>query len=102
MDAFLDWGAGVCLLAGEEIVAEAYAPYIGRDTAEVGAVTAEGHRGRGDAGIATALLAEQFADRHLALYWSCDDDNKASISVAEKLGFRGKRAFEMLLYRARP
>ena len=102
VDAFLETGLGLCLMAGDEILCEAYAPFIGRRTAEVGVVTAEGHRGRGLAAIAVAFLAESLARLDLSLYWSCDVENTASIKVAEKLGFGSPRLYAMLLYRPLP
>lgn len=102
VDAFLETGLGVCLLAGDEIVSEAYAPFVGRRTAEVGVVTAEGQRGRGLAAVTVAFLAQSLADHDLELYWSCDAENTASIRVAEKLGFASPRSYAMLLYRPLP
>ena len=102
VDAFLETGLGLCLMAGDEILCEAYAPFIGRRTAEVGVVTAEGHRGRGLAAIAVAFLAESLSHRDLRLYWSCDAENTASIRIAEKLGLDNRRPYEMLLYRPLP
>jgi GNAT superfamily N-acetyltransferase len=98
-EAFLEHAFGLCLMRGDEIVAEAYAPFIGNRVAEVGVVTAEAHRGRGYASIAIAFLAEQLNARGLAMYWSCDADNTASIRVAKKVGFGAPRPFQLLLYR---
>ena len=98
-EAFLEHGLGLCLLRDDEILAEAYAPFIGRGVAEVGVVTAEAHRGRGLAATAIAWLALPLVERDLAMYWSCDSDNEASIRVAGKLGFGPARPFEIRLYR---
>lgn len=97
--AFLQTGIGVCLMVGDEIVAEGYAPYIGRGSAEVGVVTSEEQRGRGYATIVAAFLAAIVGEQDLAMYWSCDADNAASIRVAEKLGFQDPKSFALLLYR---
>lgn len=102
VDAFIETGIGLCLMAGDEILSEAYAPFVGRRSAEVGVITAEGHRGSGLAAIAVAFLAERLAHRDLGLYWSCDSANTASIRVAEKLGLASPRPYAMLLYRALP
>jgi RimJ/RimL family protein N-acetyltransferase len=99
-EQFLRTGLGACLLLGDEIVAEAYAPYIGPGSAEVGVVTPERHRGQGYATLAVASLGAMLAARGLAMYWSCDADNDPSIRVAEKLGFVDRRPFTMALYRA--
>ena len=99
IEAFLEHGVGLCLLRDDEILAEAYAPFIGRGIAEVGVVTAEAHRGQGLAAIAIAWLAATLADRGLTLYWSCDTSNEASVRVAAKLGFGAARPFGIHLYR---
>jgi hypothetical protein len=96
--AFLQTGTGVCLADGNEIVAEGYAPYAGRGSAEVGVVTSEDQRGRGYATIVAAFLAAALAERELAMYWSCDADNAASIRVAEKLGFQHPKSYALLMY----
>jgi predicted GNAT family acetyltransferase len=102
VEAFLETGLGLCLIDGDEIVCEAYAPFLGRRSAEVGVVTPEAYRVRGLAAIAVAFLAERLAGQGLGLYWSCDAENTASIRVAEKLGFVGARRYAMLLYRQLP
>ncbi len=99
IDAFLEHGVGLCLMREDEILAEAYAPFIGGGVAEVGVVTSEAHRGQGLASIAIAWLAEILAERGLAMYWSCDTDNEASVRVAGKLDFGPARPFGILLYR---
>ena len=99
IDAFLEHGIGLCLMREDEILAEAYAPFIGGGVAEVGVVTSEAHRGQGLASIAIAWLAVALAERGLAMYWSCDTDNEASVRVAGKLGFGPARPFGILLYR---
>jgi hypothetical protein len=101
-ESFLEHAFGLCLMRGDEIVAEAYAPFIGNGVAEVGVVTSEAHRGHGYAPIAVAFLAQALADRALAMYWSCDADNVASIRVAGKVGFGPARPFQLLLYRPLP
>ena len=98
-EAFFRGATGLCLLAGDTIVAEAYAPYVGRGSAEVGVVTPESERGRGYATIAAAFLSAALAERSIAMYWSCDADNGPSIRVAEKLGFEQRRSFSILMYR---
>jgi len=98
-EAFLTNGLGLCLMRGDEILAEAYAPFIGHGMAEVGVVTAEAHRGHGLAAIAIAWLMVPVDERGLTAYWSCDDTNEASIRVAGKVGFGPPRPFGLWLYR---
>lgn len=99
VEAFLRDAFGLCLMRGNDILSEAYAPFVGRTIAEVGVVTPEAHRGHGLAAVAIAFLAERVGDRGLSMYWSCDADNLASVRVAEKSGFGAAQPFQMLLYR---
>ncbi len=98
-DAFLANAFGLCLMRDDEILAEAYAPFIGRGVAEIGVVTAEAHRRKGLAAIAVAWLMVPIAERGLAAYWSCNTTNEASIRVAQKVGFGAPRPFGIRLYR---
>jgi GNAT superfamily N-acetyltransferase len=98
-DGFLANAFGLCLMRGDDILAEAYAPFIGRGVAEVGVVTAEAHRGQGLAAVAIAWLMVPVAEHGLAAYWSCDTTNEASIRVARKVGFGTPKPFGLWLYR---
>lgn len=100
LENFLANAAGLCLMDGETIVAEAYASSFGWHDAEIGVLTRAGHRGRGCAPIACAYLIELCEARGYSAYWSCDADNLPSIRVAEKLGFRQRRAYAFYEYGA--
>ena len=86
------------MMRGDEILVEAYISSFGETQAEIGAVTPETYRGRGYAPIACAYLIRICEWRGYGAYWSCDVDNKASIRVAEKLGFRQERVYQVLEY----
>ena len=95
---FLTHGIGICILRGEDIVVEAYASSLGRERAEIGAITHEEFRGQGYAPIACAFLIETCEKRGYQAYWSCDADHKASVRVAEKLGFQYERPYQIYEY----
>ncbi len=97
-DNFLVNGIGFCLMQGDEIIVEAYASALGETQAEIGAITHEAHRGRGYAPITCSYLIRECAQRGYGAYWSCDVDNPASIRVAQKLGFRQQRAYQIFEY----
>jgi len=99
LDNFLAHGLGICLMRGDEIITEAYAPFWGVRQAEIGVVTNEAHRGHGFAAMACARLIRLCRERGAEPYWSCDADNIASIRSARKLGFQGEREYEIRLYR---
>ena len=96
--AFLRQGFGVVLLRGEEILSEAYAAFRGNRIAEIGAVTAEPHRGKGYATMTTAALIEECQARDLAPRWTCNEANAASVAVARHLGFAAERKYWIHVY----
>jgi GNAT superfamily N-acetyltransferase len=99
---FLANGIGLCLMQGEEIISEAYASALGDQYAEIGGITREDYRGRGYAPIACAYLIEASERRGYQAYWSCDADHTASIRVAQKLGFRQEKNYDIFEYRSSP
>ena len=97
-DNFLRHGIGICLLKRNEIIVEAYASALGRTSAEIGAITREVYRGQGYAPIACAYLIEVVEKQGYQAYWSCDAEHRASIRVAQKLGFQQERAYRIYEY----
>jgi GNAT superfamily N-acetyltransferase len=100
LENFLAQGFGVCLLNGDEIISEAYAPFWGEAEVEIGVVTHAAHQGRGYAALTCAHLVQECRRRGAEPYWSCEIDNLASAKLARKLGFTGERRYELRLYRA--
>jgi RimJ/RimL family protein N-acetyltransferase len=98
MSSFLEHGMGLCMMRESEIVAEAYASSLGKTIAEIGAITREVYRGLGFAPIASAYLIEACEQRGYHATWSCDANHKASIRVAQKLGFQCERAYTIYEY----
>ncbi len=98
VDNFLANGIGLCLMRGSEIIVEAYVSSLGETRAEIGAVTREAYRGRGYAPITCAYLIQTCERRGYRAYWSCDADNRASVRVAHKLGFRQNKPYQILEY----
>lgn len=95
---FIKNGIGFCVTRQSEIVAEAYAPFFGEQTAELGVVTNEKYRGQGLATIVCSQLIETCKEKGFKSYWSCNKDNCASIKVAKKLGFTGEKEYKLLVY----
>ncbi len=98
LDNFLDHGLGVCLMRGDEILSEAYASALGRDLAEIGAVTREAHRRRGYALLASSFLIELCRTKGYGVYWSCDAENEASAGLARRLGFAAETRYSEYEY----
>lgn len=96
--SFLKHGIGLCLMRENEIIVEAYASALGKTRAEIGAITREAYRRRGYASIACAYLIQTCENQGYQAYWSCDADHQASIRVAQKLGFRQARGYQIFEY----
>jgi len=99
LDNFLAHGLGICLMRGNDIITEAYVPYWGMRQVEIGVVTNEAQRGHGYAAITCAHLIQTCRQRGFEPYWSCDADNKASVTLARKLCFQHDREYEIRMYR---
>jgi RimJ/RimL family protein N-acetyltransferase len=99
LDNFLGHGLAICLMHGDDIVTEAFAPFWGTREVEIGVVTNEARRGHGYAAATCAHLIQLCRRRGFEPYWSCDADNRASISLARKLGFRNEGEYEIRMYR---
>lgn len=96
---FLAHGFGICLMQGDEIISEAYAPFVGTNQIEIGSVTKDKQRGHGYASITCAALILLCREQGSEPYWSCDADNLASAKLARKLGFQQEHPYEIELYR---
>jgi RimJ/RimL family protein N-acetyltransferase len=81
------WGA----LAGDALVSVACVFFMGDHQEELGVVTEPAYRGRGLSVACTTCLCADVFDRGRRPRWSTSPDNRASLRVAEKLGFAVKR-----------
>jgi RimJ/RimL family protein N-acetyltransferase len=97
-ESFIRDGLGFCLMNGREILCEVYAIYWGIDTAEIGVITNEEHRGQGYATLTCAHLVRACEKRGYRTTWTCRPNNPASAAVARRLGHRRERTFTMLRY----
>jgi RimJ/RimL family protein N-acetyltransferase len=92
--AFLERGLGFCLMAGDEIICEAYAGKAINGTRELGATTKEQYRGRGYATITCAHLIHACELAGARTYWNCATTNLASVAIARKLGYQTEKEFQ--------
>jgi len=99
LDNFLVYGLGICLMRGNDIITEVYAPFWGLDQVEISVVTNQAYRRRGYATTACAQLIRLCRERGFEPYWSCEAFNIAALNLAARLGFRGERDYEIRLYR---
>ena len=99
-ESFFQHGFGLSLVSGNAVVAEAYAPLLARGTMEIGVITAEDHRGRGYATYIAASVIERCLELGRSVAWSCETDNPASVAIAAKLGFQGRRTYPVYAFRS--
>lgn len=86
-DDFLVTGFGHCLLLERAIASWCLTVYASAGEVEFGVATAPTHRSRGYATLVAAACVDEAHDRRLTPHWQCWEDNKASVAVAEKVGF---------------
>ncbi|HJZ49449.1 MAG TPA: GNAT family N-acetyltransferase [Roseiflexaceae bacterium] len=65
--------------------------FVGRLYEEIGVVTEAAYRGQGLSVACADALCQDIERRGKQASWSTSPDNRASIRVAEKLGFRFER-----------
>jgi len=99
-EGFLRYGFGISLCRGDEVLAEGYAPLLGRSTMEIGVMTVEAHRGNGYATRVSAHVIDQCLARRFSVAWSCETDNPTSAAIARRLGFQNERTYPVLVYRS--
>jgi predicted GNAT family acetyltransferase len=81
------WGA----LVHAQLAAVACSFFVGSGFEEVGVVTEAAYRGQGLSVACADALCQDIERRAKQASWSTSPDNRASIRVAEKLGFRFAR-----------
>ncbi len=99
-EGFLRSGFGISLCRGDEVLAEGYAPLLGRSTMEIGVMTVEAHRGNGYATRVAAHVIDRCLKTGLSVAWSCETDNPTSAAIARRLGFQNERTYPVLVYRS--
>ncbi|KQC14654.1 MAG: hypothetical protein APR63_05335 [Desulfuromonas sp. SDB] len=97
---YLEQSIGFVLLDGKHIVSEAHSFFWGDTTVEIGVITSEKYIGLGYASIVSAHLIRACEDRGYSTYWSCNQDNPASIAVARKLGYQIEKYYSNAYYPA--
>jgi len=98
LERYFEFGYGICLLHGDDVVSEAYAAFVADGRVEAVVGTVESFRGRGLASIASAYLAEEARERGHELAWNCLVENVASLKTARRLGFRIERPYQEIYY----
>lgn len=98
-EGFARFGFGAAVVTEhDEIASVAYTIGVSSREVNLGVGTAEVHRRRGLATLASAACVVQALDRGLRPTWDCDDLNPASADLARKLGFTEQPSFVELAF----
>ncbi len=98
LENFLEKGIAVCILHGNEPVAEAYADMDILGFREIGISTQPAYRKQGFAAIACARLIQLCEETGSRAYWDCVKLNAGSAALARKLGFQNQRTYRLLAW----
>ena len=93
---FLRYGIGYALCKGSDIVSEAYASE-GGGYAEIGVITHPNHKRKGYATLIVSHLINECKKSQIIPQWSCNVDNRASLSTGLKMGFQIDRHYTLLV-----
>jgi RimJ/RimL family protein N-acetyltransferase len=92
---FSENGLGICIMDGENIVAECVSIFHSGKTAEIDIITNPNYRGRGLGTIVGQEFIKQCLAENVLPAWDCDNDNKSSKVLANKLGFSNEEDYAL-------
>jgi hypothetical protein len=95
LDQALNWGYGLCLLRGDELLCETFAGPAASGVIEIGVETHPHHMRKGYAYITCAHLVDRMEALDYATYWNCAGDNLPSAALARRLGYRTEREYRL-------
>jgi RimJ/RimL family protein N-acetyltransferase len=84
---FFEVGFGVVALLADQVIGWCTAEYVGPTSCGIGITTVPAYERRGVATALAACLIAEALRRGLTPHWECGQGNRASLRVAEKLGF---------------
>ncbi len=98
IQAALEWGYGLCLTRGDEILCEAFAGPSANGVIEIGVETNPHHMQKGYGYITCEHLIQQMETQGYETYWNCSKNNLPSTALARKLGYRTEKEYHMLAW----
>jgi RimJ/RimL family protein N-acetyltransferase len=98
IEAFLETGFGYAALSGSTLASWCLTVYASGREFELGLATVSDHRNRGLATLTAAACVEHSFDCGFTPHWHCWEENRASIAVAEKVGFEDPKRYEVLRF----
>jgi RimJ/RimL family protein N-acetyltransferase len=99
LEAWSERGIGHCLLAGDEVVAQATAGPRTRTLMELGVWTRPSHRRRGLSTLVSLHAAVACEARGGVVWWNTNAENVGSIRTAMRIGFTAERRYDFVAYR---
>jgi GNAT superfamily N-acetyltransferase len=94
----LEWGYGLCLVRGDELLCEAFAGPAAGGVIEIGVETAPHHMRKGYATLTCAHLIAEMEGWGYSTYWNCDKGNLASAALARRLGYRLEKEYKLVAW----
>ena len=92
---FLKNGLGVCLIHKGKIIAECVSIFHSGTIAEIDIVTNSNYRGQGLGKIVGQTFINKCLEKNVMPAWDCDNNNKASKALANKLGFSNEEDYAL-------
>jgi RimJ/RimL family protein N-acetyltransferase len=92
---FVSNGFGFCIMKDNEFVSICNTYYVRQGFAEIDIITKEQFRKQGFALITCSEFIKHCVNNNIKPIWDCDDGNKRSKALAEKLGFQSVETYQM-------
>ncbi|MBM7702882.1 GNAT family N-acetyltransferase [Metabacillus iocasae] len=90
-------GFGFCLIHNGEIASECISIFSSTDYAEMDIATAAKFRGQGFAAVVATAFIKHCQHHRIQPRWDCDVENRASIKLAEQLGFENPTEYSIFV-----
>ena len=97
-EAFLEAGFGYAVLHDRTLASWCFTVYASGGEFELGLATVPDHRDRGLATLVATACVEHCFDRGFTPHWHCWVENRASIAVAEKVGFERPQRYQVVRF----
>ncbi|MBO0992460.1 GNAT family N-acetyltransferase [Bacillus sp. SD088] len=88
IEDYLSNGIGYCMLDENEIASVCFSGFVAGNIHSVHIETLAAHQGRKLAQKAAHLFIQDCFEQNLIPHWECMEENKASVAVAENIGFK--------------
>ena len=94
----LQWGYGLCLLRGDELLCEAFAGPAAAGMIEIGVETHPHHMRKGYATLTCTHLIAEMEQQGYSTYWNCAKGNLPSAALARRLGYRTEKEYRLVAW----